>query len=198
MAPDVQGINRYRYARTLMCLEELVEALTFAHYLRTTKLAGLDDLQLRVDELVGDRVPAEGEAEKPIQQPVPSQTSAPCQGEDQQSLQDLQPLRISLTEEDYLMGIFDLSGEIMRFATTNRKLASAADMQGLGTLFEILLPPSRLREKAYAKKMEVLRSNVQKVENVAYGLAVRGGERPDGWMPEEERDGGGGGRAEGE
>ncbi|KAJ6789621.1 hypothetical protein PWT90_10895 [Aphanocladium album] len=38
VAPDLQSINRYRYQSTMRCLEELVEALSFAHYLRRQTL----------------------------------------------------------------------------------------------------------------------------------------------------------------
>merc|ERR1712000_264250 len=34
IAPDLQEVNRYRYTSPLRCLEEFVEALSFAHYLR--------------------------------------------------------------------------------------------------------------------------------------------------------------------
>jgi hypothetical protein len=34
------------------------------------------------------------------------------------------------------------------------------------------------------KKVEVMQSSVEKVERAAYGILVRGSERPTGWTPD--------------
>ncbi|KUI64307.1 Translin-associated protein X [Cytospora mali] len=190
IAPDVQGINRYRYSRSLMCIEELIEALTFAQYMRTQGLMGYDEavdkvakLSRYVDEMevdVGDS-------------PHPSAPTAL----NSQSV-------VHVTEDDYLGGVFDLSGELMRFATTSAALtgkmaggASATtttdgrertivvDVQDLGSFFEML--PQQYH-KGYQNKLETLRTSVLKVEKLGYGLTVRGSERPAGWMPDEADD----------
>lgn len=103
---------------------------------------------------------------------------------------------VLITEQDYLMGIFDLSGEMMRFATTSAALNGSldgpgdrtivADMQELGSVFEIL--PQQYG-KSYAMKLDTLRQSVLKVEKLGYGLKVRGSERPSGWMPDTTDDG---------
>jgi hypothetical protein len=35
-----------------------------------------------------------------------------------------------------------------------------------------------------AKKLEVMQASVEKVERAAYGILVRGSERPSGWTPD--------------
>ncbi len=181
VAGDLQGINRWRYAWTMRCLEELVEALTFAHYLRRQSLMGFDDANAAVTRLC-ERGRAPGDA-----------SSAAADQQQQQQ----QTAVIPLTRDDFLMGVFDLSGEMMRFATTTTALsgelaASAqaggggptilADMQALASFFEML--PQR-SDKAWLFKMETLGASVQKVEKLGYGLKVRGSERPKGWMPDD-------------
>ncbi|POS68476.1 hypothetical protein DHEL01_v213130 [Diaporthe helianthi] len=188
LAPDVQGVNRYRYSRSLMCLEELVEALTFAHYLRTQRLMGFSEAVAKVAELselsehTADRMHVDAGD--------PPATAGP----------GCLPPALIITEDDYLMGIFDLSGEMMRFATTSAALTGkmagrsaappadgrertiAVDMQDLGSFFEML--PQQYN-KSYQVKLSTLRSSVLKVEKLAYGLTVRGTERPAGWTPED-------------
>lgn len=185
LAPDVQGINRYRYSRSLMCLEELIEALTFAHYLRTQCLMGFTEAVAKVSDLsghTGDRMDVDAGA-------PPATAGTGCL-----------PPTVLITEDDYLMGTFDLSGEMMRFATTSaaltgkmaggsatppahgRERTMVVDMQDLGSFFEML--PQQYN-KSYQVKLSTLRSSVLKVEKLAYGLTVRGTERPAGWMPEE-------------
>lgn len=166
VAPDLQSINRHRYAWPLRCLEELVEALSMAHYLRHQRLI------------------------------TPSEAQAAV------------PAGIALTPHDYMYGIFDLFGELMRFATVQRAavlptasaVAAAAtgavaapdvasdgkrpilrDMQELGCAFEML---PQVPSKDYRNKMDVMRQSVRKVEALGYGLVVRGSERPQGWVPD--------------
>lgn len=169
----------------MVCIEELIEALTFAHYLRTQRLMGFTEAVAMVAELsvhIDDQMDVD--AGDP---PAPADTASP------------RP-KVLVTEEDYLMGVFDLSGEMMRFATTSaaltgkmaggsalppadgRERTMVVDMQDLGSFFEML--PQQYN-KSYQVKLSTLRSSVLKVEKLGYGLTVRGTERPAGWMPED-------------
>jgi hypothetical protein len=168
-----------------MCIEELIEALTFAHYLRTQRLMGFSEAVVKVAELSGHIS---------NQMDVDAGDVPTTQGN------DYPPPVVHVTEDDFLMGIFDLSGEMMRFATTSaaltgkmaggsatppahgRERTMVVDMQDLGSLFEIL---PQQDNKSYQNKLNTLRSSVLKVEKLAYGLTVRGTERPAGWMPED-------------
>ena len=179
IAGDVQGINRWRYMRNMSCVEELIEALTFAHYLRHQNLMSYAEATEAVHHL-----------------------SLPENGEDGAAM-DLEHPIVHLTEDDYLMGVFDLSGEMMRFATTtaalNGRMAGSSlqydgaadegspqrtivtDMQDLGSFYEMLPQQSG---KSYQVKLQTLRTSVLKVEKLGYGLTVRGSERPAGCMPD--------------
>ena len=152
--PDLVGINRHRYAWPLACLEELVEALSFAHYLEHQTLITYAAAAAAV------------------------------------------PANIELTEHDYMFGVFDLFGELMRFATVTTAHTGAlpgadggrsilVDIQELGSCFEIL---PEVPGKGYQGKMEAMRISVKKVERLGYGLAIRGGERPKGWVPDMKED----------
>ncbi|KAI2638612.1 Translin [Xylaria nigripes] len=162
--PDVQGMNRYRYP--LICLEEFVEAASFAHYLRHQTLM----------------TPAEAQAALPA--------------------------NIQLTAPDYVFGIFDLTGEMMRFATAvtalsggmptghqgdqdkdhpedhgDEKRTILTDMQDVSSMLQIC-PPLGGKSNVYAKKLAIMIEQVHKVERLGYGVTVRGNERPKGWMPD--------------
>jgi predicted translin family RNA/ssDNA-binding protein len=150
ISPDLQSLNRYRYQRQLSCLEELVEALSFAHYLRHQTLITPEETQ--------SAVPADG---------------------------------VVLSPHDYMYGIFDLFGEMMRFATVTTAQTGElvgehgrnilGDMQALGCAYE-MLPAVPTRD--YRQKLDVMRQSVKKVEKLGYGLVVRGSERPKGWVPD--------------
>jgi hypothetical protein len=168
---DVQGINRYRYQYQLRCLEEFVEALSFAHYLQTQTLI------------------------------TPEEASRGIPG------------NVLLTPHDYMYGVFDIFGEMMRFATVTtahsgamagaepRPEAGSAvaastdanadavggkrtileDIQELRSCFEML---PEVPDKVFPGKIEAMRNSVRKVERLAYGLVIRGTERPKGWVPD--------------
>ncbi|KHE84608.1 Translin [Neurospora crassa] len=208
MAPDVQGINRYRYSRSLMCLEELAEALTFAHYLKTQTLLKPDELSAFVEELTRKGAVSE-DRDKDKDEPMPDagNTPVPASGEqettdndnklaekEEQRQSKLEPLTMSTTEDDYFYGVFDLSGEMMRFATTSTaltgKMAGAEDertivedMHELGSFFE-MLPMKAGDRKQWEKKLDVMRQSVRKVERLGYDRMIRGSERPQGWVPD--------------
>lgn len=170
----------------MFCLDELLEALTFAHYLRTQTLLSYDEAVKTVASLShpADQMDIDAGDLPP---PPPSPPS-----------QQEQSIIVHITERNYLDGVFDLSGEMMRFATVTTalsgKMAARDDMaedgpprtivgdtQELGSFFESL--PQQY-DKTYRVKMSTLRQSVLKVEKLGYGLTVRGSERPAGWMPD--------------
>lgn len=164
MAPDLAGLRGYRYQWQISSgIQEYIEAITFKRYIETK--------QLMAHEEVVRTLPDE----------------------------------IVVTEADYASGLFDLTGEMMRFAittmTTNTSRAPSVqgdqgssespgggivvDLRQIRALFEVLNVPhgnSLLRD--LGKKKEVMQNSVEKVERAAYGLLVRGSERPGGWVPD--------------
>ena len=108
---------------------------------------------------------------------------------------------VELSPEDYVLGVYDMTGELMRFAittmATSGKLPAPVgaageeeerniliDLRSLRALLEGLEPGHGPFAKDAEKKMEVMRQSVEKVEKALYGLVVRGAERPPGWMPD--------------
>jgi predicted translin family RNA/ssDNA-binding protein len=102
------------------------------------------------------------------------------------------PASISLTEYDYVYGLFDLFGEVMRYATTHASniLTNSqaidgrtilTDLHELSHSFETL---PEIRGKTYKLKMETMRQSVKKVEKLQYKMVLQGKERPDGWIPD--------------
>ena len=207
IAPETQGIHRYRYDHQLSCMEELVEALTFAHYLKTQSLVSYDQLSADIEELARRGAAPSSEPEPKPQADVANKDEASVPQPDQPPppKDAAEAPVVAVTEQDYIYGIFDLTGEMMRFATTStaltRSLAAAADggegsaaarprtilqdMQELRGFIEML--PQK-KGKSWSNKLGVLRQSVRKVELIGYGMVVRGGERAEGWVPDAEVD----------
>jgi len=110
------------------------------------------------------------------------------------------PDGILLTYEDYALGLFDMTGELMRFAitymATNGQLPGAngqassntsilADLQSLRSQLEVLdATGSYGLAKDFEQKLKTAKISVEKVENGVYSMIVRGKERPKGWRPD--------------
>lgn len=106
------------------------------------------------------------------------------------------PLGLGLTYEDYLLGVFDMTGELMRFAITymatngslpgssTTKPSILADMQDIRSQLEGLDASGNYSLKEFESKLKVTRQSVEKVENGVYSMLVRGKERPKGWQPD--------------
>ena len=98
----------------------------------------------------------------------------------------LLPAGIMLTYDDYVLGIFDMTGELMRFAiTSGAAQALLADMQDLRAHLELLnTDGSHGLSREFEQKLKTTRNSAEKVENSVYSLTVRGSERPKGWRPD--------------
>ncbi|KAH7327378.1 Translin family-domain-containing protein [Rhexocercosporidium sp. MPI-PUGE-AT-0058] len=183
IAPDLTGINAWRYQRQISGgIQEYMEAISFQHYL-------INQTLITVEEAA-------------------------------QSL----PETVTLTGDDYVLGIFDLVGELMRFAITTMATTGSLpgsgsgvkggdgipnsteagvleddrdiliDMRSLRTYFQALDTTScggTGLGKDVEKKMEVMKTCVEKVETAVYGMIIRGRERPKGWVPDLTEDRGG-------
>ena len=158
---DLTGINAWRYQRQISGgIQEYMEAISFEHYLRHQTLITEEDSK------------------------------------------KLLPESVSLTGDDYVLGIFDLVGELMRFAITTMATTGSlpgsedsgdggrdilVDLRSLRTSFQALDTSScdgTGLGKDVEKKMEVMKTCVEKVETAVYGMIIRGRERPKGWVPD--------------
>lgn len=160
-------MNAWRYQRQISSgIQEFIEAISFQFYLENQRLISLDEAQNRI------------------------------------------PAGVQLTEDDYILGLFDLVGELMRFAITSVATAGEVprgsaqegingagsdmmtDLRSLRTHFETLdtthghADGSPLK-RDIEKKMEVMKTSVEKVETAVYGMIIRGRERPKGWVPDD-------------
>jgi predicted translin family RNA/ssDNA-binding protein len=156
IADDVQGLNGFRYSRSLTGgNQELMEALAFQYYLEHGQVMPLDAARRRFDSFGGDG----GQA-------------------------------IPLSDMDYLLGVFDMTGELMRYAITAMAIGGAkeeggpggssvlVDLQELGRHLDgFRVEHDSHMQKQVRDKAEVMLRSIEKVEKACYGLVVRGSER---------------------
>ncbi|WAR20029.1 TSNAX-like protein [Mya arenaria] len=156
-------------------LQEYIEALTFLFFLKNNHLISLEDVQKRLT--FTDTPPVDdSQSEGASQAPVETDSTA-----DQSNPSELKALTVWVPTSEYVLGIADLTGEMMR-----RAINSVGDGD-LTRPFEICTFLQEM-ESGYSgltncnrevnRKLTVLRQSLRKVENACYTLRVRGSEIP--------------------
>ncbi|XP_022782289.1 translin-associated protein X-like [Stylophora pistillata] len=154
IALELEGEDPFLFTRAYSTgVQEYIEALSFAHFLKRKTLISFDQVKTELKFLNEEGI----------------------------------DLHLSLNPFDYVLGIADLTGELMRFCINS---ASSGDQN---TPFEVC---SFLREihnsfvafgnvsKDIASKLRVLTASMKKVEVACYTLKVRGSEIPQFAMAE--------------
>ncbi|KDE05743.1 hypothetical protein MVLG_03835 [Microbotryum lychnidis-dioicae p1A1 Lamole] len=179
---EVQGDQFWRYEKAISPgMQEYLEGWTFYYY------------------MLHQRIPTLSEAQASLLSPLPAEPS-----ESTTKPNDRTPL-VRVTGEDYLGGIADLTGELMRLAIASigKSLAAATaatggdkgeDIDDLGSLVRAIkgdLDPLAPYARWLGKKLVVLDQSLSKIELASYNLKVRGAEFPDAqprWTESDERD----------
>ncbi|EEC16478.1 translin associated factor X, putative [Ixodes scapularis] len=169
IATELRDQCPYLYLRAYSPgVQEYVEAVTFYHYIKDGRLVSLEEI---CQPLVYDEQPEEAE----------SDLAASGEGEAAPGTPPAQ-LRLEVTPTDYMLGVADLTGELMR------KCINAV---GQGNLEEPFVLCRFLRDvysaflgfgntagREASRKVWTLFQSVRKVENACYAIRVRGSEIP--------------------
>uniref|UniRef100_G3ML19 Translin-associated protein X n=1 Tax=Amblyomma maculatum TaxID=34609 RepID=G3ML19_AMBMU len=168
IAMELRGQSYYLYLRAFSPgVQEYVEAVTFFHYIKDGHLITLDDIH---KALVFEEQPEEPESDTAAAEPTSAGENPPA------------TFSLEITPLDYMLGIGDLTGELMR------KCINAV---GQGNLEEPFMLCSFLRDmyaafltfgntagRDMSRKVWTLCQSLRKVENACYTIKVRGSEIP--------------------
>jgi predicted translin family RNA/ssDNA-binding protein len=122
IAADLQALNAHRYPQITGGNQEFIEALSFQHYLERQSLISYEDAKEKVRELSQPKV----EGSKDL-----GQTKLEGDGDGKEKTTEGKEVDmegsskagdspvVPLTPEDYILGICDMTGELMRFSVTS-------------------------------------------------------------------------------
>lgn len=164
IAEELQGEDIYQFHRAYTPgIQEYVEAVSFQHFIRHRSLISLEEINAK---LVFMRNQTADDKSDPAMSP--SQNPA--------------VLTFQVTPTDYLLGVADLTGELMRMCISS---VGNGDMdtpfQLSGFLREVHDGFSYIGNTGpyeVSKKLHTLRQSLAKVEDACYTLRVRGSEIP--------------------
>ncbi|KAM7409035.1 hypothetical protein PAMA_002651 [Pampus argenteus] len=159
IAEELRGEDIHQFHRAFTPgVQEYVEAVSFQHYIRHRSLISLEEINAR---LVFMR------AEKDSDEAVPLGT---------------QVLTFHVTPADYLLGVADLTGELMRMCISsvgNGDIDTPFKLsQFLRQIHDGFSYIGNTGPYEVSKKLHTLRQSLGKVEDACYTLRVRGSEIP--------------------
>ncbi|KAM0750002.1 Translin [Meredithblackwellia eburnea MCA 4105] len=181
VAVEVQGQDFWRYEKSISPgIQEFIEGYTFYYFLQHDDIPTLQQVQDAIN------IPPTIRAPKPVAPASTDESSHRSTAPETSptTLPAPQALPILVTVEDYLGGIADLTGEIMRLAigSVGSSLGSkdgVASIHRYGTLVREIkgeMDPLAPYARWLHKKLTVLDQSLAKIEAASYALQIRGAE----------------------
>uniref|UniRef100_A0A6B2F7L5 Translin-associated protein X n=1 Tax=Bothriechis nubestris TaxID=1766655 RepID=A0A6B2F7L5_9SAUR len=164
VAQELMGEDMHQYHRAISPgLQEYVEAVSFQYFIKTRSLISLEDINR---QLIFKEVNKEEERK-------PSSDSPNNQND---------TWNIKVTPVDYLLGVADLTGELMRMCINsvgNGDIDTPFELsQFLCQIYDGFSYIGNTGPYEVSKKLYTLKQSLAKVENACYTLKVRGSEIP--------------------
>ncbi|CAH2251445.1 translin-associated X [Pelobates cultripes] len=174
VAQELVGEDLYQYNRAFTPgLQEYVEAVTFQHFIKTRCLLCLEDINkpLIFEEEKSDVKSTSIELlDDPLIPVLEKKQSNP------------NILSLQVTPVDYLLGVADLTGELMRLcigSVGNGDIDTPFELgQFLREIFDGFSYIGNTGPYEISRKLYALKQSLAKVENACYTLKVRGSEIP--------------------
>lgn len=166
IARELDGQDAYQYHKAYRAgLEEYVEALTFFEYLKYSHIRDWTHLE----ETLTYRTIL-----KPPEQP----DSSDAEGEPVTKI-----TRVLVTPTDYIMGIADLTGELMRRCINNLAVGDITSCYEMCNfvryMYVAFLGCTNACSNEMDKKVFTLKQSLAKMEKTCYTIKVRGSEVPE-------------------
>lgn len=163
IAEALRGEDLFQFHRAFTAgIQEYVEAVSFLHYIRHRSLISLEEINAR---LVFMRTES--------QDPEDSSEALPA---------GAQVVTFQVTPADYLLGVADLTGELMRMCISsvgNGDIDTPFQLsQFLRQIHDGFSYIGNTGPYEVSKKLHTLRQSLAKVEDACYTLRVRGSEIP--------------------
>ncbi|CEQ39204.1 SPOSA6832_00697 [Sporobolomyces salmonicolor] len=192
---EVQGENFWRYERSISPgIQEYLEGFTFYYYLEHRTLPTLAEAQASLLPPPPAQTTSATSADSPSIESTATEPTSPAVPQPQ-SPEELAPY-VHVSGEDYLGGVADLTGELMRLAiaSVGKNLSDSlggsnkegdeefANIDNIGRLVREIkgqMDPLAPYARWLGKKLFVLDQSLGKIENASYNLRIRGAEYKD-------------------
>ncbi|XP_046629004.1 translin-associated protein X [Neodiprion virginianus] len=166
IAQELDGQNPFQYLRAYTAgIQEYIEAVTFYQYLESNKLDDWKDLERSLIYVVPCEI-----------------KSTPWDRALEPAAYTSREIRTMLTPHEYILGIADLTGELMRKCISNLGSGDIASCfqtcNFVRSIYIGFLGCVGSSGKEINRKLYTLKQSLIKMENVCYTVKVRGSEIP--------------------
>uniref|UniRef100_W5NFT3 Translin-associated protein X n=1 Tax=Lepisosteus oculatus TaxID=7918 RepID=W5NFT3_LEPOC len=168
IAEELRGQDLHQYHRAFTPgIQEYVEAISFQHFIKERALISLEEINKKLIFVKDNTKEAEGD-----------------QGTSSESIQESREgaVYFQVTPTDYLLGIADLTGELMRMCINsvgNGDIDTPFQLsQFLRQIYDGFSYIGNTGPYEVSKKLYTLKQSLGKVEDACYTLRVRGSEIP--------------------
>lgn len=193
ISQELEGEDPYQFTRAYYAgVQEFIEAYTFYYYLDSGKLyqweAAQGDLVFE-PEVKCDNEEDDGGKTEAVKMECSDETKG-VGGTDEPvdnisiplKEKNKNKLKVLLTPLDYILGVQDLTGELMRHCINSLSSGQVEAMyQTCGfvrNIYSGLTILSRIPFREFYRKLTVLRQSLLKIENACYQFRIRGSEIP--------------------
>jgi len=206
LARELEKEDHYQYIKAYSAgLQEWVEALSFYHYLNFEQLITFsqveqelvfkeenkEDINTKVENV--DKINVNDVEEKPLEEDKDHsedtdkiEDGAVCMTDTVDKVASSVPgqsLSVTVPQSEYILGLADLTGELMRNAINS---LGSGNMDVCFVLLDILQNmsdgfsrlPRHEAPRDIGQKVYTLKQSCKKVENACYAISVRGSEIP--------------------
>ncbi|MBN3295051.1 TSNAX protein, partial [Amia calva] len=163
IAEELKGEDLFQYHRAFTAgIQEYVEAVSFQHFIKERALISLEEINKKLVFVKDDK-----EDEGPSPESQETEVATVC---------------FQVSPTDYLLGIADLTGELMRMCITsvgNGDIDTPFQLsQFLRQIYDGFSYIGNTGPYEVSKKLYTLKQSLGKVEDACYTLKVRGSEIP--------------------
>jgi len=179
VAKEIETEDHHQYLRAYSAgLQEWIEALSFYHFLRNNKIISYEEVSMQLVFEESNNVNVENKTDTPADT-ITMSTEDSIETSESQT----KPSFVTIPPSEFILGIADLTGELMRNAIN---ALGAGNMEVCFTLLEILQCMAegfgqidkKDAPRDFGQKLWTLKQSCKKVEAACYAISVRGSEIP--------------------
>lgn len=185
IAKELKDQDPYQYSRAYTNgMQEFIEAYTFYEYSCGQDISHWESIQKKLTyEKTPTEVPTDAKSTKENDNMEPSSESGlekPTITTALHKGDEAVIMACFLHPQDFVLGLGDLSGEIMRTCVNSLGAGNSESCfqhcRFMQELYKGFLSVTSIRSRDFSHKMITLRQSLLKSENVCYNVTVRGGE----------------------
>ncbi|XP_043461791.1 translin-associated protein X [Leptopilina heterotoma] len=192
IAKELDGHDSFQYIKAYRPgMQEFIEAMTFQQYLKNKKLTNWNHigaaLNYKIEKQETKSTETISNQEKnssleKIQENLSHQQEELTTAIKESNPEMIKYIQTTLIPQDYILGIADLTGELMRKCINNLSTGNIAGCfetcNFVRNMYQGFLGITTFSGREINRKLLTLKQSLNKIENVCYTIKIRGSEIP--------------------